>query len=114
MKPFFTFRAPNTQRWHAHPKGKKRYRIHAWVKLPISGTKLSHDVCPKQSVTVSDLMPIINNAVNELMDPLRNELFEHWAKFLLSINDETTDEDVDIFHDSFPESDYGIECYVWG
>lgn len=114
MKPFVIFRAPNTQRWHARPRGKNRYKLHAWVKLPISNEKLSQEIITKQPATISDLMPIINNAVNELMDELRNELFEHWATFLLSVTDSTTDDEIDKFHDEFPLSDYGFECYLWG
>lgn len=114
MKTFVVFRAPNRQQWHARPRGKNRYRLHAWVKLPISNTKLVQDISIKKSATVTDLMPIINNAVNELMDELRNELFMHWATFLLSVTDATTDDEIDKFHDNFPLSDYGFECYVWG
>ena len=114
MKPFVVFRAPDKQRWNYRPQGRKRYRIHAWVKLPITNEVVIQDIRTKEPATISDLMPLINNAVDEIMDQLRNELFEHWAKFLLSVSDSTTDEEIDQFHDNFPESDYGFECYVWG
>lgn len=114
MKPFVVFRAPNSQRWSYQPRGRNRYRVHAWVKLPLSGQKLEQDLTTKQPATISELMPIINNIVDEMADELRNELFEAWATFLLSVSDDTTDDDIDRFHDAFPDADYGFECYVWG
>lgn len=102
------------QRWHFRPRGLKRYRVYMWVKLPISNTILSQDIRPSGSCTVKDLMPCITTGMDEIMDQLRNELFEHWATFLLSVGDSTTDEEIDNFHDNFPASDYGLECYVWG
>lgn len=114
MKPFVTLRAPNTVRWHYQPRGRNRYRINIWVKLPHSKLREVNEIITKQAHTISELMPIINNNADELMDLLRNTLYEHWAKFLLTINDQTTEEEIDIFHDTFPESDYGFECYVWG
>lgn len=114
MKPFVIFRAPQTVRWHYQPRGRNRYRIHIWVKLPFRELPEVNEIITKKSHTISELMPIINANADELMDLLRNALYEHWANFLLSINDKTTDEEIDTFHDQFPESDYGFECYVWG
>jgi hypothetical protein len=114
MKPFVVFRAPESIRWNYRPHGKNRYRLNAWVKLPITGETLTQDIRTKEATTIRELMPLINRTVDELMDVLRDELFTHWATYLLSITDETTDEEIDKFHDEFPESDYGFECYVWG
>lgn len=113
MKPFYVFRAPDKQTWRYYPKGRKRYRVRLWVKLPISKELLQQDIRPKVACTVADLMEIINNSANELMDQLRNELFNQWALFLLSVTDKTTDEEIDTFYDNFPNSEYGIECYEW-
>ena len=114
MKPFVVFRAPNSQRWNYRPSGRNRYRLNAWVKLPISGQLLKQELTTKKAATIDDLMPVINNMVDEMMDELRNELYEFWATFLLSVNDSTTDQEIDDFHDSIPPSNYGFECYVWG
>lgn len=114
MKPFVVFRAPDTVRWLKNPKGKHRYRFNAWVYLPFSKAKLVQEVTTKAPVTVTDLMPLLNEAVNVVMDELQCELYEYWATFLLSINDSTTEEQIDNYHDSVPESDYGFEAYIWG
>ena len=113
MKPFVVFRAPGTQRWNSRPSGRKIYRIRIWVKLPFCAKPEVNDLITKQPCTISEIKLIIDANAVELMDLLANTLFEHWAKFLLSVNDKTTDEEIDRFHDSFPSADYGFECYVW-
>lgn len=114
MKPFVVFRAPNTVRWNYQPSGRKRFRINIWVKLPFRDLPEVNEIITKKPITIAELKPTIDDHADELMDLLRNTLYEHWAAFLLSINDNTTDDEIDQFHDNFPQSDYGFECYVWG
>jgi hypothetical protein len=113
MKPFVIFRAPDKVRWAFRPVGKKRFRFEAWVMLPYSNAKVVQQITTKEALTITDLMPLLNEAVNVVMDELQCELYEYWSTFLLSITDNTTDEEIDHFHDSVPESKYGFEAYVW-
>lgn len=113
MKPFLVFRAPNHHKWRFHPKGKKRFRFNAWVVLPYSKEKVTQEIITKDSIELADLLPMFNETVNAVMDELQCELYQHWATFLLSINNTTTDEEIDRFYDSVPDTDYGYEVYVW-
>lgn len=111
--PFVVFRGPNFQKWNFRPTGKKRFRIVIWVKLPFSNKKEVNEITTKAPCTIAEIKPIIDANADELMDLLQCALYEYWAKFLLSIDDNTSDEEIDNFNDTFPESEYGFECYVW-
>jgi hypothetical protein len=113
MKPFVVFRAPNTVKWSYRPQGKRIYKIRIWIKLPFATKPEVNELITKQPCTISEIKPIIDDNANELMDLLQCTLYEYWAKFLLSITDATTDQEMDNFVDNFPQSDYGFECYVW-
>jgi hypothetical protein len=111
MTPFFVFRAPNKKTQFYIPRGPKKFRIVAWIKLPYT-SRDSDEILVNEPVYLQDLFPVLEQTANELMDKAMNELFEHWAKFLLSVDDKTTDDEIDIFHDNFPKLDYGFECYI--
>lgn len=111
--PFFIFRAPNIKKQYYIPRGPKKFRIVAWVKLPYIERDVD-EIIVDQPVYLQDLFPILEATANDLMDKAINELYEHWARFLLSVNDQTTDEEIDIFYNNFPKLDYGFECYVRG
>lgn len=113
MLPFLTFRAPNKSHWRLVPNGRKIFRVHIWVKRPLQTAKESNIFTIKEPITREELLPILEMHANEVMDILQCDLFEHWAKFLLAIDDETTDQQIDDFYDNFPQSDYGYECYIW-
>lgn len=113
MKPFVVFRAPNSVQWHYHPKGKRIFRIRLWVRLPFTSTPEINEIITRTPCIIADIKPFIDDHANELMDLLQCALYEHWAKFLLSITEATTEQEMDSFYDNFPQSDYGFECYVW-
>lgn len=113
MLPFLTFRAPNKANWRLVPRGRKIFRVHIWVKRPFQTERESNTFTVKQPITREELLPILEMHANEVMDILQNDLFEHWATFLLSIDDSTTEQQIDDFYDSFPQPDYGYECYIW-
>lgn len=112
MHPFFTFRAPNKKQQFYVPRGPQRFRIVAWVKLPFTNTRDADEILMDQPVMLQDLHPVLEKTALELMDKAINELYEHWATFLLSVNDHTSDEDIDNFYNNFPKLDYGFECYI--
>lgn len=114
MKPFLVFRGPETVIWNYRPHGRKKFRVNMWIKRPFHDKPDVNDIRIKEAVTVAELKPIMDLYANEMMDLAQMDLFEHWAKFLLAVNDETTDEQIDAFHDNFPALQYGYECFVWG
>ena len=113
MLPFLTFRSPNKATWRVVPRGRKIFRVRIWVKRPFQTHPEENIFTVKEPITRDDLLPILEIHANEVMDILQCDLFEHWAKFLLSINDETTDQQIDDFYDNFPQPTYGYECYIW-
>lgn len=113
MHPFFIFRAPNTRKQHYIPRGKNRFRVVAWVKLPFTHTRDSDEIIVDQPIMLQELLPVLEQTANELMDKAINELYEHWANFLLSVNDTISDDDIDFFYNNFPKLDYGFECFIW-
>ncbi len=114
MKPFLVFRGPQTVIWNYRPVGKKCFRINMWVHMPFRAEPDVNDIRIKESLTLAELKPIMDLYANEMMDLAQMDLYQHWAKFLLSITNETTDEQIDAFHDNFPPLKYGYECFVWG
>jgi len=113
MKPFLVFRAPEHVQWNFIPRGKKIFRVNMWVRRPLQKHAEVNDIRIKQPITIEQLKPILDMHANELMDIAQCDLYEHWARFLLSINDSTTDEDIDNFYDNSPALDYGYECFIW-
>jgi hypothetical protein len=65
VKPFAVFKAPDNLRWLSRPQGKNRYRVEMWVELE-SGEKDKVDLCPKQSCTITDLMPLLQQSLDDL------------------------------------------------
>jgi hypothetical protein len=112
MHPFFIFRAPNTKKQLYIPRGKNSLRIIAWVKLPFTNTRDSDEIIVKEKIYLQDMLPILDETALELIDKAVNELYEHWATYLLNINETTSDTDIDSFYDNFPNLDYGFECYI--
>lgn len=113
MHPFFIFRAPNRKQQFYVPRGPKKFRITAWVKLPFSNQRDTDEILVSHPVMLQDLMPVLEQTAIELMDKAVNELYEHWATFLISIDDSVRDEDIDNFYKNFPKIDYGFECFIW-
>lgn len=111
MHPFLIFRAPNKRKQHYVPRGKNRFRIVAWVKPPFT-ERDTDEILVDEPVWLEELLPVLTDTANDLMDKAINELYEHWATFLLSVNDTTSDDDIDQFYDQFPKLDYGFECYI--
>lgn len=111
MHPFFIFRAPNKKQQFYEPRGPKKFRIVAWVKLPFTNTRDADEILVDQPVMLQDLHPVLEQTALELMDKAINELYEYWARFLLSVDNNTSDADIDNFYDNFPKLDYGFECY---
>lgn len=112
MHPFLCFRAPNKKTQFYIPRGKNKFRIRAWVKLPFTNERDEDDIRCETPIMLSELHPILERSALELMDKAVNELYEHWATFLLSVNDSTSDESIDKFYDDFPKLDYGFECFI--
>lgn len=113
MLPFLIFRSPNKAQWRLVPRGRKYFRVHIWVKRPFQKARESNTFTIKEPITREQLLPILEMHANELMDILQCDLFEHWARFLLSVDDTTTEESIDEFFDNFPQPTYGYECYIW-
>jgi hypothetical protein len=113
MKPFLAFRAPEHVHWRFIPRGKKYFRVNIWVKRPFQKHQEVNDFRIKEPITIEQLKPILELHANELMDIAQCDLYEHWARFLWSIDDSTTDEEIDAFYDNFPALDYGYECFIW-
>lgn len=114
MKPFLVFRGPESAKWNYRPQGKNKYRVNMWVQRPFHQDKDVNDFRIKQPITLAELKPIMDIHANEMMDLAQADLYEHWAKFLIAVNDSTSEEEIDHFHDNFPTLKYGYECYVWG
>lgn len=113
MKPFLTFRAPEEVSWLYHPKGRKKFKVDIWVQLPNRKERDCNEIIVSEPCFLSELKPILDEAANELIDLLNAENWAIWAEFMHSINDSTTDEQIDHFCENFPTSDYGFECYTW-
>lgn len=113
MKPFLTFRAPEHVQWQFVPRGKNTYRINMWVRRPFQKHPEVNDIRIKNAIKLEQLKPILDQHANELMDIAIHDLYEHWATFLIGVNDSTSDDDIDTFYDNFPALDYGYECFIW-
>jgi len=99
--------------WRFIPRGKKYFRVNIWIKRPFQKHQEVNDFRIKESITIEQLRPILEMHANELMDIAQCDLYEHWARFLLTVDDNTTDEEIDNFYDNFPTLDYGYECFIW-
>lgn len=113
MKPFLTFRAPDEIKMLYQPKGRKKFRVEIWVQLPNRAERDCNEIVVSEPCFLSEMKPILDEAANELIDLLNAENWAIWAEFMHSINDTTSDEDIDYFCENFPTSDYGFECYIW-
>ncbi len=114
MKPFLVFRGPDSVRWNYRPHGKNRYRVNMWIVRPFTTTPEVNDFRTKEPITLGQLKTIMDAQANDLMDLAQADLYEHWAKFLIAVNDCTSNEEIDHFFETFPTLKYGYECYVWG
>lgn len=65
MKPFAVFKAPDKLRWLSRPQGKNRYRVEMFVVLP-DGKRESTTVTPDKPCTITDLMPTLSAALDDL------------------------------------------------
>lgn len=113
MKPFLTFRSPDTAKWVYYPKGRKKFKVRIWVLLPGRDEPDENEVIIYDPILLSELKAIMDDQANEIMDLAQCELYEHWARFLIAVDDQTTDEEIDEFNDNFPTISYGYECYTW-
>ncbi|WP_039913119.1 hypothetical protein [Cellvibrio mixtus] len=113
MKPFLTFRAPDESHLLYTPKGRKKFKVRMWVKLPNRTETEENEIIVHDPIFLGDLKPILDDHANELIDILNAETFRIWAEFMHSINDSTTNEEIDNFCLNFPTSGYGFECYIW-
>ena len=67
MKPFVVFSAPDKMKWNARPKGRKRYRVDMWARLT-TGELDQVSVTPDKPCTISDLLPLVDSALAELLE----------------------------------------------
>lgn len=65
MKPFVVFKGPDKMRWLYRPTGKNRYRIEMYIVMA-DGSRESIDIRPKESCTITDLMPLLNQELDDL------------------------------------------------
>ena len=113
MKPFLMFRAPDESHWLYMPKGRKKFRVNLWVKLPGKTDHEANEIIIHDPIFLHELKAIMDDHANELIDILNAENFRIWAEFMHTINDSTTNDEIDNFCLNFPTSDYGFECFIW-
>lgn len=113
MTPFLTFRSPDTAKWVYQPKGRKKFKLRIWVLLPGRDEPDENEVIVHEPILLSEFTAIMHDQANEIIDLAQCELYQHWAAFLLNVDDSTSDEEIDQFYDNFPVIDYGYECFIW-
>lgn len=56
-----------------------------WVYLPLLSEPDATDIRSEESLFIAEVKPLMDLQENEMMDLAQMDLYQHWAKFLLSI-----------------------------